>query len=266
MVQLPTGDRQVQFAWLRSVMHRAGAAASVEDPLAKAAALKSASEDLREAIARLDQDLSERPGSRKGGRDVAAERATLKAILASGGYVQQETPSWFESLRDEFLEWLQRRLNSVGTGQVSQFLVNLLMISVIAIVCGVMIWWFARKIQDQRLILAPANAPQPLAPSAQDWQQWLAQARVFAAERHWREAIHHIYWSAISCLEARGLWPADRARTPREYLGLLTARPEKRADLYTLTRSFERTWYGAQTAGQEQFDEACALLEKLAAR
>ena len=209
------------------------------------------------------------PSSREAGRaarDVAPERAALKAILASGNYAEEVPPSLFERLRDEFLEWLQRRLNAVGASEASQLLVNLFMISLIAVACGAMLWWFARKVQDQRLILAPGFAPHPSAPSAQDWQQWMAQARAFADERHWREAIHHVYWSAISCLESRGLWPADRARTPREYLGLLTARPEKHADLYALTRSFERTWYGDQTAGQAQFDQACALLERLAAR
>ncbi len=266
LVELPSGERSVQLAWLRSVMRAASGAASVKDPKAKDAALKNAADGLRDAIARLDQDLAEQPGSGKDGRDVAPERATLKAILASGNYAEEVPPSLFERLRDEFLEWLQRRLNSVGASQASQLLANLFMISLIAVACGAMLWWFARKVQNQRMILPLGYAPHPSAPSSQDWQQWLTQARAFAAERHWREAIHHVYWSAISCLESRGLWPADRARTPREYLGLLTARPEKHADLDALTRSFERTWYGDQTAGQAQFDQACALLERLAAR
>ncbi len=266
VVELPSGQRAVQLAWMRGVMRTAGKAASVKDPKAKVAALKSAADGLRDAIARLNQDLAEQPGSGKDVRDVAPERAALKAILASGNYAEEVPPSLFERLRDEFLEWLQRRLNSVGASEASQLLVNLFMISLIAVACGAMLWWFARKVQHQRLILAPGYAPHPSAPSAQDWQQWLEQARAFAGERHWREAIHHVYWSAISCLESRGLWPADRARTPREYLSLLAAKPEKHADLYALTRSFERTWYGDQNAGQEQFDQACALLERLAAR
>ena len=59
------------------------------------------------------------------------------------------------------------------------------------------------------------------APSAREWQLWLKDAQAMAAKGQWREAIHFIYWASIARLESRRLWPADRARTPREYLALL---------------------------------------------
>jgi hypothetical protein len=82
----------------------------------------------------------------------------------------------------------------------------------------------------------------------------------------WREAIHNVYWSAISRMEANGMWPADRARTPREYLNLLAANTERRVDLMLLTRSFERTWYGGRVARKQDFEDACRLLERLGSR
>jgi hypothetical protein len=77
-----------------------------------------------------------------------------------------------------------------------------------------------------------------------------------AAQGLWREAIHYLYWAAIARLESRRLWPADRARTPREYLRLLPAADPRRANLTTLTRSFERTWYGGREAGASDFKAA----------
>jgi len=77
----------------------------------------------------------------------------------------------------------------------------------------------------------------------------------------WREAIHFLYWAAIARLESRRMWPADRARTPREYLRLLPAADPRLGKLATLTRSFERTWYGGREAGFSDFEAA----EKLAA-
>jgi hypothetical protein len=195
---------------------------------------------------------------------VDSERAALKNILSTGGYAQEVPPTLFERLRDAFLQWLGSRLNGVIASQGPQLIVNLLLISLIIVACGGMAWWFARKVQSQRLMLTTDRAPHPSAPSAQDWQKWLDQGRRLAGKQQWREAIHHVYWSAISRLESRGLWPADRARTPREYLGLLGGRPELRDDLFSLTRSFERTWYGDQAASQPEFEDACALLERLA--
>ena len=266
-VRSASGIRKVQFAWLRSALQEASQASSAsvspKDPGAKQRALEAAQGRLRDAGLRLDQELAQQHGNLKGARDVALERLALKKILASGGYAQEMPPTLFERLRDAFLRWLSRRLNAISESQASQLIVNLLLISLIVVVCGAMIWWFARKVQSQRLMLTPPDTPDPSAPSSLDWQKWLDQGKSFAREQQWREAIHHVYWSAISRLESRGFWPADRARTPREYLTLLAARPETLADLRTLTRSFEYTWYGDQTAGQPEFDRACALLERL---
>jgi hypothetical protein len=267
-VRTSFGTRNVQFAWLRSALQNASEASaepvSPKDPATKQSALKAASGGLRDAGLRLDQELARQNETLKGARNVASERAALQSILAGGGYAQEVPPTLFERLRDEFLHWLIRSLSAIGASQSSQFIVYLLLISLIVVACGAVLWWFARKVQSQRLMLTPAHAPHPAAPSSQDWQKWLDQGRSLAREQQWREAIHHVYWSAISRLESRGLWPADRARTPREYLSLLAGRPETLADLYTLTRSFERTWYGDQAAGQPEFDRACALLERLA--
>jgi hypothetical protein len=118
----------------------------------------------------------------------------------------------------------------------------------------------------QRLGLPRDSVPHPSAPSAQPWDEWLEQGQKLGGEGRWREAVHHVYWAAISCLESRRLWPADRTRTPREYLGLVQGSPETRADLSTLTRSFEHTWYGGMPAGEKDFDQACSVLHRIAAQ
>jgi hypothetical protein len=267
-VRTASGIRRVQFAWLRSALQDASLAASTpaspKDPGGKQRALKALQGRLRDAGLRLDQELAQQNENMKGARNVAPERVALKKILLSGDYAQEVPPTLWERLRDEFLHWLNRRLNAISESQSSQLIVNLLLVSLIAVVCGAMLFWLARKVQSQRLMLTPPHTPDLSAPSSLDWQERLDQAKSFAHEQQWREAIHHVYWSAISRLESRGFWPADRARTPREYLALLAARPETLADLHTLTRSFEHTWYGDRAAGQPEFDRACALLERLA--
>jgi hypothetical protein len=112
-----------------------------------------------------------------------------------------------------------------------------------------------------RIRLVPESGPGAGAASARDWQLWLADARRAAAAGLWREAIHFVYWAAISRLEAKRLWPADRARTPREYLALVAPEDPRRTRLATLTGSFERVWYGGRAAAESDYRKA----EELAA-
>jgi hypothetical protein len=99
------------------------------------------------------------------------------------------------------------------------------------------------------------------AASARDWQFWLEDARNASDKGLWREAIHFVYWAAISRLESKRLWPADRTRTPREYLALVGPKDPRRDSLTALTGSFERVWYGGRAAGEGDYLKA----EQLAA-
>jgi hypothetical protein len=115
-----------------------------------------------------------------------------------------------------------------------------------------------------RIRLIPeSDGPAAGAASARDWQLWLADARRAAAAGQWREAIHFAYWASISRLESRRLWPADRARTPREYLALVAADDPRKPLLATLTRSFERVWYGGRAAAESDYRKAEALADAL---
>jgi hypothetical protein len=96
-----------------------------------------------------------------------------------------------------------------------------------------------------------------------DWEVWLAQARQFANEQHWREAIHRVYWAAIARIESSGAWQPDRTRTPREYLNLIDRQSASRNDLAELTRALELFWYGGRPATERDYAEACRLLNQL---
>jgi hypothetical protein len=108
-----------------------------------------------------------------------------------------------------------------------------------------------------------SDGPAAGAASARDWQLWLADARRAAAAGQWREAIHFVYWAAISRLESKRLWPADRARTPREYLALVAAEDPRRAGLATLTGSFERSLVRRPAAGESDYLKGRKLADGL---
>jgi hypothetical protein len=126
-----------------------------------------------------------------------------------------------------------------------------------------LVWAFVRIERSSRVKLIPDVVPAPGAPSAREWQSWLADAKAGAAKGEWRDAIHFVYWAAIARLEAGRMWPADRARTPREYLGLVPGADARKPALTALTKSFERTWSGGRAAESGDFQSAIELAASL---
>jgi Domain of unknown function (DUF4129) len=266
VVSIPAGHRAVSFAWLRDALRLAVAAETSKNKPNAEKEASSALSDARSRLAEMTQEPASPPASVFVPGNVSNIRRKLDSILASGDYPQAKPPTLLERIWSDFVRWLLNAIVKAMPSGSSPSAIYLLELTVMAIPCGLLIWWFIRRLQVQRLGLSGDIAPHSLAPSAQGWQEWLEQGQSLGREGRWREAIHHVYWAAISCLESRRLWPADRTRTPREYLGLLSGNPETRADLSSLTRSFERTWYGGLRASEKDFAEACGLLERIAAR
>jgi hypothetical protein len=266
VVSIPTGKRAVDFAWLRDALRLAASAETSKNKQNAEKEALSELSDARSRLAEMTQEPASPPASVFVPGNVSNIRRKLDGILESGDYPQAKPPTLLEKIWSDFVRWLLNSIVRAMPSGSSPSAIYLLELTVMAIPCGLLIWWFIRRLQVQRLGLSGDNVPHPSAPSAQGWQEWLEQGKSLGREGRWREAIHHVYWAAISCLESRRLWPADRTRTPREYLGLLSGNPVTRADLSSLTRSFEHTWYGGLQASEKDFAEACGILERIAAR
>jgi len=157
-----------------------------------------------------------------------------------------------------FIDRLFRRVPSpTHSGQVVVWIVIAIALSIAAI-------WLKRTADDK--LLGLSGGPVQFAPSQRSWRTWLAQARVAAQEARWRDAVHLAYWAGISYLEQGGAWIPDRARTPREYLRMMSAENQKLPALKALTRQFELTWYGQRPAAAADFDQTIARLEELGCR
>jgi len=225
------------------------------------------SELLQAAQLRLTQDIAQADGAAAGqpaaAPDYANERATMKQVLAGRDFRNLEPPTRRDSILEKLSEWLNRLIENIAKLHANTAWAGRVIVwGFILAVCVGLAWGLLQLERRWRLRLVPeSDGPAAGAASARDWQLWLADARRAAAAGEWREAIHFVYWAAISRLESRRLWPADRARTPREYLALVTADDPRRAGLATLTGSFERTWYGGRTAGENDYLQA----EELAA-
>ncbi len=225
----------------------------------------SPGEQLEDAINRLNADLVQAGGTAVPVAAHGSAHNVMKQVLAGPefGHLNRR------SIRDSILEQLNKWLNQLiahlaGSRSNSPWIGRLIFWGFMLLVCLGLAWGLLQLERRWRIRLVPESlAPAPGAASARDWQLWLADARKAAADGQWREAIHFLYWAAISRLESRRLWPADRARTPREYLALVSADDPRRPGLSALTRSFERTWYGGRAADETEFRSAEELANAL---
>jgi hypothetical protein len=217
---------------------------------------------LQAAKTRLASDLAQAGAPLATPPDHPQERAAMKQVLSGRDFSNLEEPS----AKDSMLEKVGNRLNKVIESLVkasarAPWLGRALVWGFILAVCVGLVWGLLQLERRWRVRLVPEDrSPAPGAASAIHWQMWLEDARRAAAAGAWREAIHFLYWASISRLESKRLWPADRARTPREYLALVAPEDPRQPGLASLTGSFERIWYGGRSAAQSDY----LLAEKIA--
>jgi Domain of unknown function (DUF4129) len=193
--------------------------------------------------------------------DVSSQRAYLASLLARREFSDVHGPTLMDRFKQKLVAMILRALEflfrSSAIPTVSKFFVyGLIGLAVLAL--GFVAYrqiWSASEQESS----VPADVPV----SAKSWALWLAEAQAAAKQHNWREAIHLAYWAGISFLERQGTWRPDRARTPREYLKLLSNASEHRETLAALTRVFELAWYAKREADAEAFAQTLKALERL---
>jgi Domain of unknown function (DUF4129) len=265
--------RLVRYGWLRVLFSKAEEPdASPADDAKKKPGTSSAQPPsaatsvlLQAAETRLAIDLAQANASISSNASHAAERATMAQVLAGRDFRDLDEPSVRDSMLERVNNWLNHIVEQMTSLRArSAWVGRLLVWGFILAVCVALVFALLQLERRWRVRMVPADlVVASTAPSARNWQLWLDDARHAASSGLWREAIHFVYWAAIARLEARRLWPADRARTPREYLALLVAGDPRHAHLLSLTRSFERTWYGGRAAVESDYRDAEALATSL---
>ena len=233
-------SRRVSYGWLRAVLAHVG---DPKHPLraAEAAPLLAA------AGTRLQLEQAQTPGSSVSPPvQRTAEQAALAGVLARVEFRHTDR-SLTERILQAIALWINRRL--FGLAQYSahrRWLGRVLVWGLVSAACLGLAFWFVRQTRRARGLNLDNAAALENAPAMRDWQRWREQAEQAARQQRWREAVHGFYWATIARMESRGQWPADRARTPREYLRLLLPEHPRHHDLRLLTRRFEGCWYGLQ--------------------
>ena len=190
-------------------------------------------------------------------------RAQLAAVLSRREFRFVRPPSWWDLMVDRAWRWLGRQLGKLMSRlHLKPAVSNALswaLLGIAFLLLAFMLWRNLRRASRgmTRLGLeAPVSA-------TWGWRQWAEAARLAAAEQRYRDAVHCCYWAAVFRLEQMGVWRLDAARTPREYLRLLSRDSQHRPAMASLTRSFEMVWYGYRPVTPAQAQSALQELENL---
>ena len=270
--------RLVRYGWLRVLLSKAqdkDAAPATPKPAPTPSEANpwqnvrpippTTTELLTRAHQRLAGDLAQAGQAPTPAADHSPERAVMKQVLAGRDFANLEETDPKNSALEKVGDWLNRALeNAVKLSSRAPWLGRALVWTFIVAICVGLVWGLLQLERRWRVRLVPEErSPAPGAASAIPWQVWLEDARRAAQAGLWREAIHFLYWASISRLESKRLWPADRARTPREYLALVAAEDARRPALATLTGSFERVWYGGRAADESDYQRAEQIASSL---
>lgn len=136
----------------------------------------------------------------------------------------------------------------------------------ICIIAGVLLLWALYRWVTRQSFDIPEREIIPFSPSARNWRDWMKEARLAVDRGDLRDAIHLAYWATISHLESSGAWKPDRARTPREYLRLISQVDVSRPLLTEITREFEYVWYGNRIPAAAQWQSFLAKVEQIGCR
>jgi hypothetical protein len=266
-----TEQRLVRYGWLRVLFSKAQ---YPDLPEAKPVGKKPGdtsqeqpptSQLLKDAKVRLEADFAQTHAQVSPMPSHAQQRATLQQVLSEREFRGLQQTSVRDSVLEKLGNWFNRLFESAANLKArSAWVGRALVWGFILGVCVALVYSLLRLERRWRVQLTKeSERPAPGAASARDWQLWLEDARNAAGAGLWREAIHFLYWAAISRLESRRLWPADRARTPREYLALVAHEDPRKPGLSQLTTTFERFWYGGRPAGESDYKNAENLASAL---
>jgi hypothetical protein len=278
--------RLIRYGWLRVLLSQAQDKDKADAPTKSVAKPSSDDDDddapgkdltkpcdcsttdlLKSAETRLAHDLAQTDAAVTPAPAHTQERDVMKQVLAGRDFRNLQQTSVRDTILEKIGMWLNRILESISRVTAGSLWVGRVVFwGFIVAICVGLIWGLLQLERRWRIRLIPeSDGPGPGAASARDWQLWLEDARQAAALGLWREAIHYVYWASISRLESWRLWPADRARTPREYLALVDSQDPRKAGLAALTGSFERFWYGGRSAAQSDYLNAEQLANALIA-
>ncbi len=244
----------VRWDWLRKL---------IDD--AKNPKLADREKLLSETSTRLEDDLATAHGGSSDKLPFTQARARANNILSRAEFKHVVRDNSWQRVGAYVSRWLERLFNGASRlGRFAPWLGPLFEWGFVALAVAGLLVWVQRAMQRQSLAIQ-LDRPSSIANWQETSRNWATLAEAAANKSNWREAVHALYWAAVTELEGRRIWRQNNARTPREYLRLLQSESPHYRPLRALTQSLERIWYGLAPAGQRDYEHARALYDELRA-
>ncbi len=250
----------------------AGAASAQEAP---SPGTRTESEQDRARRARLTRILEEDTDRARGARPPPQERIPEPTEAPVNG-----EPRGRESSGGEEPEARPagRAPGSGGSGVVAAFMKLVLWTLFILVgavllamaVQGAIAAWRERRGREEVKREAPAPSRVPAAgaagpPVRRDPEAWLADARKWAAEGRFRDALRCLLFASMERLHRARLIDFERARTNREVLRRFLGTEEARGAFTQLVSAFDGAMYGGRPFGARQWEESESVARRLLA-
>ena len=252
--EVRVGNQQYTVAtdWLRADLARAETALPQDR-----SAVQQAQREIRSR-----RDAAQALAQSNSARSLEEDRVQLNRILAAKEFQAIREPTWWDRFRARILDWIVRQAERLmGKIKHGRAIGNAMAWTLIMLCTLLLLLWMVRATTRARpqleIDLRSARA------AGQDSHYWLDEARAAAARGDYRSAIHAGYWASIARLEEVNLLTENRARTPRESLGLIRRESPEYAPLLQLTRRFELVWYGYRSADFADWSDVLEQWEKL---
>ncbi|MBX7055748.1 MAG: DUF4129 domain-containing protein, partial [Pyrinomonadaceae bacterium] len=230
-----------------------------------------------ERLLGIEAGIAELNAAAAGAASKDAEKQKLAEILRRPEYQKPADAgeSLFQKWRREFLEWLAKMFPRVaiepsepsGTSSLS-IILQVLLYSLLALGLGYLLYRFLPffstrfggrkgKAEGDRIILGERVAADQTAADL------FAEAERFARDGELRLAIRKGYVALLCELADRKVIGLARHKTNRDYLVDMRKKTDLFEGMKRLTTSFERHWYGAQTADRQEWEDFCERYKKL---
>lgn len=244
------------WVWLRDALEGAAKA----PPAGRAAIMEAASAHLESLASEVAPNASPFPAATV----LPAAHAAALRILARDEFRANDGPTWLDRQIARIQDALLRLFSGMArVGARNGWIAPLIEWSCFALAAAGLLLFLRRSLHRQALRISLAGSTPAAADSGRSSEDWLRAADAAEASGLRREAMHCLYWAAITALDARKAWRRNPTRTPREYLRLLRPGSASHLALRRLTLHFECSWYGAEEPSAADIQNARQDLQLL---
>lgn len=225
--------------------------------------------EIAERLAAIESKIGQLEKPALSDRSKDEDKQKLAEILRRAEYQKPEEKqeSWFERMQKKIREWFNEKFPRpeipAGTGQGMQTVSFGLQMVLYALVLGFIAFviyrfapFFAQKFrrreredQGERVILGEKLA------ADEDSQTLFDEAEALARSGNLRGAIRKGYIALLCELSDRRIIGLAQHKTNRDYLRDVRKKRELYENMNGLTNSFERHWYGFESADETDWQE-----------